>query len=215
MCIPTCIHPSIHPSIYTYIRVSYFRFCAKRRGIVPNVRSSTRFPHFFVWKRYRILSRESGIILSFVERRSFPVRIQCFTMCFVPVGIMKRVDAASSRRVVLSSRCSKERLKRRFRKVGSGFEVRDTGLVVSSERKRQLFQRAKLSYRERNTRRIPSRFVSLALQPYSRQRSRATLEERENGRHSQSSFSHVYVTLRSERKKEKNQDVRTSYMIKY
>lgn len=127
MCIPTCIHPSIHPSIYTYIRVSYFRFCAKRRGIVPNVRSSTRFPHFFVWKRYRILSRESGIILSFVERRSFPVRIQCFTMCFVPVGIMKRVDAASSRRVVLSSRCSKERLKRRFRKVGSGSEVRDTG----------------------------------------------------------------------------------------
>lgn len=27
--------------------------------------------------------------------------------------------------------------------------------------------------------------------------------------------SHVYVTLRSERKKEKNRDVRTSYMIKY
>lgn len=54
----------------------------------------------------------------------------------------------------------------------------------------------------------------LLLSTYSRQRSLATLEERGNERHPQSSFSHVYVTLRSERKKEKNQDVRKSYMIK-
>lgn len=206
------VYSSIHPSIHIYIHP---------RFLLPLLREETRhrakrsivdaFPPFF---RVETVSNPFPRTWHhFVFRRTSIVRIQCFTMCFVPVGIMKRVDAASSRRVVLSSRCSKERLKRRFRKVGSGFEVRDT--VVSSERKRQLFQRAKLSYRERNTRRIPSRFVSLALQPYSRQRSRATLEERENGRHTQSSFSHVYVTLRSERKKEKNQDVRTSYMIKY
>lgn len=120
------VYSSIHSSIHIYIHP---------RFLLPLLREETRhrakrsivdaFPPFF---RVETVSNPFPRIWHhFVFRRTSIVRIQCFTMCFVPVGIMKRVDAASSRRVVLSSRCSKERLKRRFRKVGSGFEVRDTG----------------------------------------------------------------------------------------
>lgn len=118
------VYSSIHPSIHIYIHP---------RFLLPLLREETRhrakrsivdaFPPFF----HVETNPFPRIWHHFVFRRTSIVRIQCFTMCFVPVGIMKRVDAASSRRVVLSSRCSKERLKRRFRKVGSGFEVRDTG----------------------------------------------------------------------------------------
>ena len=85
------IYPSIHPSIhpYTYIRVSYFRFCAKRRGIVPNVFDR---PSCFHAEKTNPFLENFNILLFLAERRSFPVfESVFFAMCFVPVSaVMKR-----------------------------------------------------------------------------------------------------------------------------
>lgn len=125
------VYSSIHPSIHIYIHPRFLlpllreetRHRAKRSivdAFPPFFRVETvsnpfpRIWHHFVFRRTSIVPRTNPVFHDvFRSRRR--------------VNIMKRVDAASSRRVVLSSRCSKERLKRRFRKVGSGFEVRDTG----------------------------------------------------------------------------------------